>query len=297
MASRRRGVLDDVRQRLRDEEVGGELDGVGQPLADRSLDRDGQRRPPRERLDRRLEPLLAEERRVDPAGELAQLGDRLLDLVLRAREHVRVGRVAARGREPERDGERDEPLLRAVVEVALDPPPLGVGRGDDPGPRRPHLGELRAHLGRQALVLEHEPRRRAHGLHERRLVEQRRIVDERGDLLALRGHQRDRPVRALRELERSAGGVDVAAVVEAVGDLERRVAERPREALAQAGRLLRPQLDDEVGRLRRRSRDQTIPATTPSGIEQRDRRAIVSSVGALSPVALTQASQSSAAGT
>ena len=33
--------------------------------------------------------------------------------------------------EAERHGDRDEPLLRAVVEVALDPPALGVGGGDD----------------------------------------------------------------------------------------------------------------------------------------------------------------------
>ena len=34
------------------------------------------------------------------------------------------------------EGEREghEPLLGAVVEVALDPPPLGVARDDDPGP-------------------------------------------------------------------------------------------------------------------------------------------------------------------
>ena len=68
------------------------------------------------------------------------------------------------------------------MEVALDPPPLGVRRGDDPGPRGAHLGELCAHLGRQAFVLEHEPGRRADGLDQRRLVEQRRIVNEGGDL-------------------------------------------------------------------------------------------------------------------
>ena len=119
---------------------------------------------------------------MNPPGELAQLGDRLLDLVLCARERVRVGRVTTGGREPERERERDEPLLSAVVEVALESPPLGVGGGNEPDARCPHLRELRPHLGRQALVLEHEPCSRANGLHERRLVEQRRIVNERGDL-------------------------------------------------------------------------------------------------------------------
>ena len=62
-------MLDDVGQGFRDEEVRGELDGVGQPIAGRSFHGDGQRRPARERLDRRLEPLVAEERRMDPTGE------------------------------------------------------------------------------------------------------------------------------------------------------------------------------------------------------------------------------------
>ena len=61
-------MLDDVRQGFRDEKVGGELDRVGQPISNRSLNNDGQRRPPRERLDGRLEPLLTEKRRVNPAG-------------------------------------------------------------------------------------------------------------------------------------------------------------------------------------------------------------------------------------
>ena len=50
---RRRSMLDDVRERFRDDEVGGELDGVWQTIPDRSLHRDGQRRAPCERLDGR----------------------------------------------------------------------------------------------------------------------------------------------------------------------------------------------------------------------------------------------------
>ena len=135
------------------------------------------------------------------------------------------------------------------MEVALESPPLGIGCGNEPDARGPHLRKLRAYLGRQSLVLQHEPCRRSDGVHERRLIEQRRIVNERSDFFALRGHQRDRPIRALRELERMAGGVDVAAVVEAIRDIERRVTEDPGESLAEAGRPLRSQLDDEVGRL------------------------------------------------
>ena len=111
------------------------------------------------------------------------------------------------------------------------------------------------------------------------------------------GHQRDRPIRALRELERPAGSVDVAAVVESIRNVEGRVAEDPGEALAQAGRALCPQLDDEVGRLASMQARQTIPATTPSGTSSATARPIVSSVAAPSPVALTQTSHSTVAGT
>ena len=99
----RRGVLDDVRQGLRDQEVGGELDGVGQPIPDRSFHRHRKRRPPRERLDAPSQPLLAQQRRMNSAGELAQLRDRLVDLVLRARRaRPSRPRRSARCRDPER---------------------------------------------------------------------------------------------------------------------------------------------------------------------------------------------------
>ena len=115
---------------------------------------------------------------MDSPRELAQLGDRLLDLVLCAREQRRLSPASARdASRPSATRQRHEPLLRAVVEVALDPAALGVGRGDDPAAGRAHLRELRAHLGRQALVLEHERGGGANGFDERRLVEQRRIVN------------------------------------------------------------------------------------------------------------------------
>ena len=38
------------------------------------------------------------------------------------------------GGQAQLDGQGGEPLLGAVMKVALDPAPLGVGRGHDPGP-------------------------------------------------------------------------------------------------------------------------------------------------------------------
>ena len=76
----RRGVLGDVRQGLRHHEVGGGLDDQRQPAIREGPDRGGDRRALRERGDRRAQPRLGEDRRVDAAGELAQLPDRDLDL-------------------------------------------------------------------------------------------------------------------------------------------------------------------------------------------------------------------------
>ena len=82
-------------------------------------------------------------------------------------------------------GERDEPLLRAVVQVALEPPALGVAGRDDPLARRLQLGEPRLGLRVQALVLERDRRRGADRLDQLGVVVERGVVDERGDLAAV----------------------------------------------------------------------------------------------------------------
>ena len=73
-------VLGDVGEGLGDEEVGGGLDAGRGALVDlrRQLDRD--RRPGGERLERGDEPAVSQQAGVDAAGELAQLGRRLLEL-------------------------------------------------------------------------------------------------------------------------------------------------------------------------------------------------------------------------
>jgi hypothetical protein len=71
---------------------------------------------------------------MDAARQLAQLLDGGLRLLARLRDELgcglRIGLEPLLG-EAERDGHRDHPLLRTVVQVALDPPPLGVGRRED----------------------------------------------------------------------------------------------------------------------------------------------------------------------
>ena len=89
----------------------------------------------RQRRDRLLQPALAEQRRADAAGQVAQLGERALRLLARlAHELCRAAcspacELLLGAPEVHRDG--DDPRLRAVVEVALDPlelQPRGVDR-------------------------------------------------------------------------------------------------------------------------------------------------------------------------
>ena len=141
-------MFDDVRERFRDDEVGGELDRIGQTSSSRAVHRHRQRCSSRERFHGCLETLVPEQRRVDSPCQLAELDERILDVVLCAGEDIRCGRIGASRFEAERDGKGHEALLRSVVEVSFDPAPLGVGSGDDPAARRTHFCELSTHLGR-----------------------------------------------------------------------------------------------------------------------------------------------------
>ena len=200
--SRRVGVLDGVRERLAGEEVSGGLDLRRQPLLEGPLDPHVERRASRERLERPAQPLLREDGGMDAAGELAQLGDGHLQLLDRAGEDsLEVGIHAAPeaplGR-TELERERDETLLGAVVDVALDAAALLVAGRHDPPARLLHLDELRAHLGVQPSVLEREARGGGGRREELRLLVERRVVDDHGDSLAFAGDLRGRPLRAGR---------------------------------------------------------------------------------------------------
>ena len=138
------GVLGDVGQRLGDQVVRGRLDGLRQPLIGDLLDLDRHGRPAGEHLDRGAQAVIAEHGRVQAAGELAQLGQREGEL-LGGRREDRPGRrrigFEPRQRDPQRQRQRDQALLGAVVKVALEPAPLDVAGGDDPRPRRGELLE------------------------------------------------------------------------------------------------------------------------------------------------------------
>ena len=99
----------------------------------------------------------------------------------------------ARG--PQQQRERDEPRLRAVVQVALEPPPRGVARLDQPRARR---AELLRRLGELVVEVRHVAAQQPAEERERR----QRSGDERGpegDVAAAGAGHRDeqeRPERA-----------------------------------------------------------------------------------------------------
>src|SRR6185437_11247321 len=92
------------------------------------------RRAPHERVQRRREPPFSKDGRVDTSGVLAQLVERARqaggNLVEFSGERVELGWDLGLSR-PYLERERDEPLLRAVVQVTLDAAPGLVGGGDD----------------------------------------------------------------------------------------------------------------------------------------------------------------------
>ncbi|MEJ7721883.1 MAG: hypothetical protein WKF58_16290 [Ilumatobacteraceae bacterium] len=97
---------------------------------------------------------------MDAAGEVAQLVDGFAEILHRLRQDRSDSRagvaVQACLGQPQGQRDRDQALLRAVVQVALDAPALGIAGGDDPRPRRGDLGQLGFDLGLQLLVVDRQ---------------------------------------------------------------------------------------------------------------------------------------------
>ena len=141
-------VLGDVGERLGGDEVGRALDRLGQAVPARDVERDGDRRAAGQRLQRRLQPALGEHGGMDAAREVAQLLQARLQLRDRAVEQL-GDVVVALGLQPraaQQQRERDEPRLRAVVQVALQPPARRVARLHDPRARGAQLVDARLQL-------------------------------------------------------------------------------------------------------------------------------------------------------
>ena len=118
-------MLGDVRDRLGDDVVDRRLDGLRQALVREVGELDRQRCAGEDRLQRRAEPAVGEDRGVDATRQLPQLVECTrelgLSLLEKPRDRVRATLERALG-QTELQGERDEALLRAIVQVALQSP-------------------------------------------------------------------------------------------------------------------------------------------------------------------------------
>ena len=85
---------------------------------------------------------------------------RIPEPLLEPRRHLSdaIGLLGEPLEQPELDLERDELLLRSVVEVALDPAALMVLRLDQPAARRPQLLDVGLELRREPDVAEDKAR-------------------------------------------------------------------------------------------------------------------------------------------
>jgi hypothetical protein len=140
---------------------------------------------------------------------------------------------------------------------------------DHPPARCAQLHDLRACGRLEAIVGQHQPGGFTHGADELLVVQQRGIVDERGDALSvLFDHRSGATVLRGGKRDRTAFEVDVPlAGREPVRDFEGRVTQRAGELIARArGAARRPELDDQVRdagarRARRRRSEEYGPGT------------------------------------
>ena len=192
---------------------------------------------------------------MDAARQLAQLVERPGELGLRLDEQAEdvVGAALERALgEPQLQCERDEPLLGAVVQVALQPAALGVAGLDD---ARAGGGELVVRVGVRERLRD-EVGEVAEALLG--ALRQRSLVEGRGD---------ERAPQALRELDRRGHARAIAVRAQVGGDVAR-VADGL-VGIRHAARLARAVHLDERGVLgaeldRRPDREEQPPGLAPA---------------------------------
>ncbi len=132
------GVLGDVGEGLGHDEVGDGLDGRRRPAGQVDVDRDGDWAEGRQGGQRGIEAAVGQDRGMHAAHEAAQLGQGGHGLAVGlVDQHPGGGGilgVEARLRPGQLHRHGHQALLRAVVQVALDPAALGLGGVDDLGP-------------------------------------------------------------------------------------------------------------------------------------------------------------------
>ena len=155
------GVLGGVGQRLGGHEVGRALHRRRRALRDVDRQRHVHRRGVGQRGERRLQTAVGQHRRMDAAGQVAQLAQRLLGAGAGLGEQL-AGPLGIVGElllgHAQAHAQRHQPSLGAVVEVALDPAKLAVLDVDGTGPARlqrldplGHLSAVRRRRARTAI--------------------------------------------------------------------------------------------------------------------------------------------------
>ena len=228
-----RGVAD----RFVDGDVGACLDGRGEALVGDVVQADHERRDVGERRERRLQACLGQHRGVDAVCELAQLGERAVDLVSDVAQTLGELALCAGARQAQVEYDGEQALLRAVVQVALQAPSRLVRGRDDARPRAAQLPELGEHLRAQRLVLDRQPRGRAEQAVELAIGEHGGVVDDDREQATAAGDAR----RGSRRLhaDRSVGVDEASDGRDPVQDLDGRVAQRHGERVPELARRRR----------------------------------------------------------
>ena len=172
------------------------------------LDPHVERRASRQRLQRPAEPFLGQDRRMDAAGELAQLGDGDLQLADRPGENLLEIGVAGRRAGVGRASSSASATRRCwapswmsrSIRRRSSSPAATIRRRDS------CTWSSCARTSAAAARSRARAARRRGGLEELRLVVERRVVDDNRDPLALVGDLRDRP-RRTRPRERDGAPV------------------------------------------------------------------------------------------
>src|ERR671919_518906 len=128
--------------------------------------------------------VVREPRRMQAAGELAQVADRFLELLPRGGHDRRELRVFVDALLEPPEGEQDdrETLLRAVVEVSLEASSLLVGDLDETSTRCLQLVDLPSEVPVEPVALHGDAHGRNERLEEFRPLEEPRVVNDRADL-------------------------------------------------------------------------------------------------------------------
>ena len=90
-------------------------------------------------------------------GEPAQASERVPNLRLRASQPLRGRRIGSGEGDPQMERDADQPLLGAVVQVALDAPAFGIRGRDHPPLGGSDLGQPGAGDGGQLGVAQRQP--------------------------------------------------------------------------------------------------------------------------------------------